>query len=81
MKRFGEKLRSVRQFHHVTLKQLAQDLGYATHSYISQIESGQKMPTALFVLKVSRYFNVSTDELQKDELELNPQQSKVQNLQ
>lgn len=81
MKRFGEKLRCVRQFHKVTLKQLAQDLGYATHSYISQIESGQKIPTALFVLKVSRYFNVSTDELQKDELELNLKQSKIQKLQ
>ncbi len=80
MEKFGEKLRRARQFHNLTLKQLAQDLGYATHSYISQIESSQKTPTSLFVLKISRYFNVSTDELLKDEVDLNLEQSRIQKL-
>jgi transcriptional regulator with XRE-family HTH domain len=53
----------------MTLQQLAEKMGYATHSYISEIESGQKTPTVQFVLKISRLFNISTDELLKDELE------------
>jgi transcriptional regulator with XRE-family HTH domain len=70
MNRFGEKLRQLRQHHHVTLKQLARELGYTTHSYISEIESGQKIPTAQFVLNLSRLFHISTDDLLIDELEL-----------
>ncbi len=72
MERFGEKLRTLRTGHHLTLQQLAAELGYATHAYISEIESGKKVPTASFVLKVARLFGVSTDELLKDELELSP---------
>ena len=33
-----------------------------------EIEAGKKKPTAEFVLKVARYFKVSTDQLLKDEL-------------
>jgi transcriptional regulator with XRE-family HTH domain len=51
--------------------ELAHALGYATHSYISEIEAGKKQPTAEFVLGVARVFNVPTDQLLKDEIELN----------
>ena len=77
MERFGEKLHDLRKFHNVTLKWLANQLGYTTHSYISEIESGYKVPDVEFVLKTARLFNVSTDDLLKDELELNLQQSKL----
>ena len=70
MERFGEKLRTVRKRHRLTLKSLALLLGYTTHSHISEIETGKKIPTVAFVLKASRLFNVSIDELLKDELEL-----------
>lgn len=70
MERFGEKLRQLRQNHHVTLAWLANKLGYSTHSYISEVEAGQKIPTAQFILKVARLFQVTTDELMKDELEI-----------
>jgi transcriptional regulator with XRE-family HTH domain len=70
MLRFGEKLRSLRTTHGLTLQHLAADLGYATHAYISELESGKKVPTAALVLKVARRFGVSTDVLMKDELEL-----------
>jgi transcriptional regulator with XRE-family HTH domain len=70
MNRFGEKLRQIRQHHNITLKRLAAAMGYTTHSYLSEIESGQKIPTVQFVLKLSRLFNISTDELLKDELEV-----------
>ena len=70
MKRFGEKLHFLRTGKEMTLKELAYALGLTAHGYISEIESGKKKPTADFVLKVARYFNVTTDELLKDELEI-----------
>jgi len=45
-------------------------LGYTAHGHISEIESGKKKPTAEFALKVARLFNVTTDQLLKDELDL-----------
>ncbi len=77
MECFGEKLHALRKHHHVTLQWLARKLGYSTHSYISEIEKGQKMPTAQFVLKVSRLFQVSTDMLMKDEIELDLENSRI----
>lgn len=70
MQRFGEKLHTLRIGHELTLQQLAAELGYATHAYISELESGKKVPTAALVLKVARRFGVSTDVLMKDELDL-----------
>jgi DNA-binding XRE family transcriptional regulator len=70
MQRFGEKLHALRIAHELTLQQMAAELGYATHAYISELESGKKVPTAALVLKVARRFNVSTDVLMKDELDL-----------
>lgn len=70
MKEFGTKLRVLRQKHGLTLKELATRLGYETHSYLSEIESAKKRPTADLVLKVSRLFEVSTDSLLKDEISI-----------
>jgi transcriptional regulator with XRE-family HTH domain len=70
MKRFGEKLRVLRTSREMTLKELAYALGLTAHGYISEIEAGKKKPTADFVLKVARYFKITTDELLKDELEV-----------
>ena len=70
--RFGEKLRTLRIRHDLTLTQLSEQLGYKAHGYLSEIESGKKSPTAGLALKVSRRFGVSTDTLLKDELELPP---------
>ncbi len=70
MQKFGGKLHLLRIQHHLTLKELAVALGYTTHGYISELESGKKKPTAEFVLNVARLFNVTTDQLLKDELDL-----------
>lgn len=70
MQRFGEKLKQLREYHSITLSWLAQNLGYSSHSYLSEIECGRKLPTAQITLQISRLFNVSTDELLKDELDL-----------
>lgn len=70
IQRFGDKLRALRLQHEMTLKALAGELGLTAHSYISELEAGKKVPTAEFVLNVARLFEVTTDELLKDELEL-----------
>lgn len=68
IKLFGEKLRTLRQNKGLTLLELATALGYRAHGHLSELEAGKKTPTVDFVLLVSRYFDVSTDELLKDEL-------------
>lgn len=71
MQRFGPKLRALRTHHQMTLSELALALGHTAHGYISELELGKKMPSAELVLNVARLFNVPTDELMKDELDLN----------
>lgn len=68
--RFGEKLRTLRTTHKLTLQSLANLMGLSAHGYISELESGKKPPTVGFVLQLARLFNVTTDGLLKDELEL-----------
>lgn len=70
MQRFGQKLRTLRRHHGMTLKQLAVALGQTTHSYISEIETGKKLPTLEIVIHVARLFDVTTDQMLKDELDL-----------
>ncbi|GAK60043.1 hypothetical protein U27_07030 [Candidatus Vecturithrix granuli] len=70
MQKFGEKLRKLRNKHGMTLKELAVKLGLNAHGYISEIESGKKKPTVEFVVNVARLFHVSTDQLLKDELDV-----------
>jgi transcriptional regulator with XRE-family HTH domain len=70
IERFGEKLHALRSRQSMTLQELANRLGLTAHSYISELEAGKKVPTAEFVLNVARLFDVTTDELLKDELEI-----------
>lgn len=70
MQRFGEKLHILRIQRGMTLKELAQALGYTAHGHISELEAGKKIPTVQFVINVARLFNVTTDQLLKDELAL-----------
>ena len=68
--RFGEKLRTLRNRHSLTLTQLATELGYKAHGHLSDIETGKKVPSLALVLKVTRFFDVSADVLIRDELEI-----------
>ena len=70
MQRFGEKLHALRVGKQLTLKELAFALGLNAHGYISEMESSKKKPTADFVLKVARFFDVTTDQLLKDEFDI-----------
>jgi transcriptional regulator with XRE-family HTH domain len=56
--------------HGMTVRELAQALGYGSYSHISSIETGSRSPSLDFALRVSRLFGVTTDQLLKDEQEL-----------
>ena len=69
MKRFGEKLRTLRTKHGLSQEQLGEMLGvHQTH--IGRLERSEKTPHAAMILKIARIFDVSADILMKDELEL-----------
>ncbi len=70
LRRFGEKLKALRLSKGLTLRQFADSMGYRAYGYISELEAGKKTPTVEFVLAVSRYYDISTDELIRDEVEL-----------
>ncbi len=70
MKRFGEKLRLLRERHGMTIRELAESLGFATHGYVGNLESGRRKPTLELAFKVASLFNVSIDQLANDDLEL-----------
>ncbi|NJN54223.1 MAG: helix-turn-helix transcriptional regulator [Anaerolineae bacterium] len=74
MKRFGEKLRSLREQQSLTVRQLASLLEINSHSHIVGLEAGKHNPSAELILKIARHFNTSTDQLMKDELKLDETQ-------
>jgi len=69
IKRFGKKLRALREKHGLSSRQLAAEVGY-THGQLIRLENGENMPSAELVLKLARYFNVTTDQLLDDELDI-----------
>ena len=69
MNKFGEKLRALRKKHGYTLQQLGEILE-VHHTFVSQLELGKKLPNALMILKIADLFDVSTDALMRDELEI-----------
>ncbi len=69
MKKFGEKLQALRKERGLTLRQLAGTLE-VHYTHLNKIELGQKRPSTDLVIKISRLFDVTTDQLMKDELEV-----------
>ncbi|MEM6256624.1 MAG: helix-turn-helix transcriptional regulator [Cyanobacteria bacterium P01_D01_bin.156] len=69
MKRFGAKLHQLRTQQGLTLAELGGLLG-VHNTFVSQLERGRKLPNAEMILKVADTFNVSTDQLMRDELDL-----------
>jgi transcriptional regulator with XRE-family HTH domain len=70
MQRFGEKLRILRERQGMGVRELTRAIGYTTHSYISEVESGKKLPSRKLISEVARLFDVSYDQLLNDEIEL-----------
>ncbi|MFN8489583.1 MAG: helix-turn-helix transcriptional regulator [Caldilineaceae bacterium] len=54
----------------MTLRELATLLEMGAHSHLANLETGKNMPTAALILKIAELFAVSTDQLMKDELDL-----------
>lgn len=75
VEKFGEKLRMLRLHRGLTLQQMASSLGMNAHGYISELEHGKKKPTAELVLRVAYFFDVTTDVLLKDQLNIDVPES------
>jgi transcriptional regulator with XRE-family HTH domain len=69
MKRFGEKLHALRQQRGLTLRQLA-DLVGVHNTHLSKIELGKKRPSSDLILQIASVFNVTADQLMRDDLEV-----------
>jgi transcriptional regulator with XRE-family HTH domain len=70
MQRFGEKLRTLRHRQGISLRDLATQLGFQSHAHVARIERGEKTPSADVILKIAELFQVSLDQLMRDDLEL-----------
>ena len=66
----GRKLRLLRERAGLSQTDLAPLIGLSDRSkgYISEIESGKKIPPAVTILRIALYFNVSTDYLLRDDI-------------
>ena len=70
MKRFGEKLRRLRQGRGLTVRELAMLFEMKSHSHIADMESGRSKPSVELLIKIADYFQVTTDQLLRDDQEI-----------
>jgi transcriptional regulator with XRE-family HTH domain len=69
VRRFGEKLRTLRTAHELTMQSLAEQLE-SDSGYISQVEHSKRQPGIDFAMQVARFFHVTADMLLDDEQEV-----------
>ena len=69
MERIGEKLKTLRLQYDLTTRQLAEHLE-TTNSQISRIENGLRQPSGDLIVKMADFFNISLDQLMRDDLDL-----------
>ncbi len=69
MKKLGQKLRTLRQQRGLTLRQLADLLG-VHNTHLNKIELGKKRPSSDLILQIADLFNVTADQLMRDDLGL-----------
>ncbi len=70
MQRLGEKLHTLREKRGLSLRQLASILEVKSYSHIAEIESGKSMPSVKLLFKIANFFNITTDQLMQDGLEV-----------
>lgn len=70
MRRFGEKLRSLRLKRGLTMRELADALGFKSHGFIGDLESGRKYPSLDLAVKMADYFGVTVDQLARDDVNI-----------
>jgi len=54
----------------MSMRQLAAELGFASHTFIDALEKGRRKPSAELAVQISLLFGVTTDQLLRDDLEL-----------
>jgi len=59
-----------RQQQGMTVRQLAANLEIKSHSHIADMESGRSKPSVELLLKIAELFNVTTDQLLRDDQEV-----------
>jgi transcriptional regulator with XRE-family HTH domain len=69
MQRFGEKLRKLRLKYGLSYRQLGAELEIA-FTHLANIENGSKYPSPDLIIRIADYFEVSTDRLMRDELDV-----------
>ena len=69
IQRFPEKLRTLREQHGMSQRELANQLGF-TKFYVSHLESGRTRPNAEVLLSIANIFGVTVDALVRDELDV-----------
>jgi len=69
MKRFGEKIRFLRQKHGLTQHEVSDNLNIE-RAHLSNLERGKKKPNGDMILKIARFFQVTPNDLMLDEIEL-----------
>jgi transcriptional regulator with XRE-family HTH domain len=69
MKRFGEKLRTLRKQRGLSYRQMASMIE-TSHSHIINLETGKHKPSVDLIVRITQVFNISFDQLMNDELDL-----------
>ena len=78
IERFGEKLKQLRLAKKLSQQALAAKFGLQSHSYISEVETGQKPPSLDLIELVVQEFDVSFDEALDDRIDLPEEKVKPQ---
>ena len=79
MNRFGEKLRILREQHGFSLRDLGEML-VVSKNHVWNIEQGRKTPNIAMLIKIADIFGVTTDQLVRDELELDGYKHKAKQI-
>lgn len=69
MTRLGAKVRALRKQRSLTLREVADVVG-VHYTHIQKIESGRKRPSSDVILKFAQLFDVTADQLMRDDLDV-----------
>jgi transcriptional regulator with XRE-family HTH domain len=69
MKRFGEKLRTLRGQRGLSYRKIA-SMPETSHSHIINLESGKHRPSVDLIVRISQAFDVSFDQLMNDGIDI-----------
>ena len=69
MKRFGEKIRTLREQHGLSYRKMASRLE-TSHSHIINLESGKHKPSVDLIVRIAQAFDVSFDQLMDDDIDI-----------